>query len=104
MATKLVEQQQRDGREREEHELALRAAAGDREAFDQLYDRYFARVAWQVRDLPEADAQAAIWETLEQLFLGLDATDVPLGTRAYRIARASRAAAQARAIGGPKAS
>lgn len=80
----------------EERALAARAANGDREAFDLLYDRYFARVAWQVRDLPQPEAHAAIWEALEQIFAGLEADDAPLGARAYRIARTSHKNATAR--------
>jgi len=75
-------------RAREERELARRAAGGDRFAFDILYDRYFARVAWHFRDLPELRAQAAIWEALEQIFAGLTCA-APFAERAYRIARAS---------------
>lgn len=81
----------------EEKELAARTARGDRAAFDQLFDRYFNRVAWQLRDLPEPESQAAIWEALEQIFAGLEASkDTWLAARAYRIACASRAAAAAR--------
>ena len=81
----------RDGSrsDEEEQQLAQRALAGDRDAFDQLYDRYFARMAWQFRSLPETEAQAAIWETLEQLFAGLDSDELPLAERAFRIARAT---------------
>jgi hypothetical protein len=82
--------------DREERALAARAARGDREAFDLLYDRYFARVAWQVRELPQPEAHAAIWESLEQIFAGLEADDAPLGARAYQIARTSHKNATAR--------
>jgi hypothetical protein len=85
-----------DALDREERELATRASSGDRAAFDLLYDRYFARVAWQVRDLPQPEAHAAIWESLEQIFAGLEADDAPLGARAYRIARTSLENAAAR--------
>ena len=76
--------------DREEQALARRAAAGDREAFDSLYDRYFARVAWQFRELPESEAQLAIGQTLEQLFahLGVDGHE-PLAQRAFSLARAA---------------
>lgn len=85
-----------DALDREERALAGRARAGDRAAFDLLYDRYFARVAWQVRDLPTAEAHAAIWESLEQIFAGLEADESPLSVRAYRIARTSHTNATAR--------
>ena len=80
----------------DESDLARRAGAGDQQAFDLLYDRYFARVAWQVRDLPQPEAHAALWESLEQIFAGLEADDAPLGARAYRIARTSHDNATAR--------
>ena len=78
--------------EQEEADLAMRATRGDREAFDQLYDRYFARMAWRFRELSPETAQAAIWEALEQLFKGLCAGDAPLSERAFRIARATHEA------------
>jgi len=70
----------------EEAVLARRAAAGDRSAFDTLFDRYYARVTWCFRDLPPGEARAAVWQTLEQVFAGLDGDD-ELAERAYRIAR-----------------
>lgn len=85
-----------EGLDREERALAARARAGDREAFDLLYDRYFARVAWQMRELPQPEAHAAIWESLEQIFAGLEVDDAPLGARAYRIAHTSLLNANAR--------
>lgn len=71
---------------REESALARRAAAGEREAFDVLFDRYYARLAWLYQDLPRSEARAAIWEALEQIFAGLDSEE-DLAARAYRIAR-----------------
>jgi hypothetical protein len=71
---------------REEAALARRAAAGERAAFDVLFDRYYARLHWLYRDLPSGEAQAAVWEALEQIFVGLDSEE-DLGARAYRIAR-----------------
>jgi hypothetical protein len=78
---------------REEADLAKRAAAGDREAFDQLYDRYFVRMAHVFRHLPEPEAQAKIWEALEQVFASLHVhdDDTPLAARAFRVAHASLA-------------
>ena len=84
---------------REEGELAARTANGDRAAFDRLFDRYFDRVARQLRDLPEREANAAIWEALEQIFAGLAAGDrTQLALRAYRITCSSRATAAARVM------
>jgi hypothetical protein len=96
VAGKLGEQRRPEDLDREERALAARAVRGDRAAFDQLYDRYFDRVAWQFRELPEAEARAAIWETLEQVFAGLGTGDLPLAARAYRIALVSHATAKAR--------
>jgi len=70
----------------EEAELARRAAAGEREAFDTLFDRYYARLTWLFSDMPRSEARAAIWEALEQIFAGLDSEE-DLAARAYRIAR-----------------
>jgi hypothetical protein len=96
------EQRRPEDLDREERDLAARAVRGDRAAFDRLYDRYFDRAAWQFRDLPEAEARAAIWETLEQVFAGLGSGDLPLAARAYRIALASHATARARLATGAK--
>lgn len=84
---------------REEGPLAARAARGDRAAFDALFDRYYARMAHAFRALPRPEAQAKIWETLEQVFTGLD-TDAasPLLARAFRIARASQTRQPVRAV------
>lgn len=71
---------------KEESLLARRAAAGERAAFDALFDRYYARLSWYFRRLPPDEARAAIWQTLEQLFASLDSED-DLARRAYRIAR-----------------
>ena len=77
---------------REEAELAARAADGDREAFDELYDRYFVRMAYVFRHLPQPEAQAKIWEALEQVFASLHVQDgMPLAARAFRVAHASLA-------------
>ena len=76
--------------EREEEVLAQRAMAGDRAAFDQLFDRYYARMATQFRNLPGAEYQRAMWDALEQLFAGLATEDEPLPERAFRIYRSTR--------------
>lgn len=89
---------------REEARLARRAAAGDREAFDRLFDRYFARLGRLYRDLPPAQARAAIQDALQRLFAGLqDGDDLP--TRAVRIARRARseASGQTRSPGATRA-
>jgi hypothetical protein len=70
----------------EESALARRATAGDREAFDELFDRYCVRLHWYFRDLPQAEAHAAIGERMEQLFAALDNVD-DVALHAYRIAR-----------------
>lgn len=76
---------------REEAALAARAARGERAAFDALFDRYCARMAYAFRTLPTPEAQAKIWEALEQVFAGLACdTTTPLATRAFRVAQASR--------------
>jgi hypothetical protein len=71
---------------REEAQLARRAADGEREAFDILFDRYYARLTWLFSELPRGEARAATWEALEQIFVGLDSEE-DLAARAYRIAR-----------------
>lgn len=76
--------------EREEEILAQRAIAGDRAAFDELFDRYYARMATQFRDLPGAEYQRAMWDALEQLFAGLATEEAPIPERAYRIYRSTR--------------
>lgn len=71
---------------REESALARRAAAGDREAFDELFDHSYARLHWYFRDLPQAEAHAAIWGVLEPLFAAIDTVD-GVALNAFRIAR-----------------
>lgn len=72
-------------RMREEAVWAYRAARGDRESFDLLFDHY-ARLACFFRDRPRDEAHAAIWQALEQIFLGLESAE-DVAVRAYRIAR-----------------
>jgi hypothetical protein len=76
----------------EEEELAERAVAGDRVAFDALFDRYCARMAHVFRDLPDVEAKAKIWEALEQVFAALDCDPAtPLALRAFRVAKTTQA-------------
>ena len=86
MSTRAGRRRNRVDVAQEEVALARRTAAGDRKAFDELFDRYFARLHWHYRDLPQAEAQEAIREVLEQLFAALETVD-DVGLHAYRIAR-----------------
>lgn len=86
MSTRAGRRRNREDISREESELARRAAAGDRRAFDELFDRYCARLQWYFRDLPPAEARAAIGGVLEQLFAALDTID-DVALHAYHIAR-----------------
>jgi hypothetical protein len=72
-----------------EEELVRRALAGERDAFDRLYDRYFDLVARYLRRHGPTEMQLLIHETLEELFTGLAVAEPPLSERAYRIARAA---------------
>jgi hypothetical protein len=81
--------QARDPRD-EEATLAHQAAVGDRAAFDRLFERYFARVAWHFRALDREAAERAIARTLEGVFLALDeGAAVSLAERAFLEARAA---------------
>lgn len=74
----------------DETELARRAGAGDKQAFDLLYDRYFARTSWYFSILERRDARAAVKEVLTQLFGSLtEPSDLPLAERAYRLTLAT---------------
>jgi hypothetical protein len=75
---------------RPDAELARRAAAGDRSAFDLLFERYFTRVVWHFRGLDRRAAEAAIARTLERLFSALDeGAGVTLAARALAEARSA---------------
>jgi hypothetical protein len=77
--------------EREERELAARLLAGDRAAFDRLFDRYFDRMAHLFRGLPEGEAQQRIAGALERLFGDLPADGgTPIAVHAHRVAREAR--------------
>jgi hypothetical protein len=74
--------------EEQDAALARMAAAGDRPAFDRLFERYFARVAWCFRGLDREAAENAIARTLERVFLALDeGAAVSLAERAFLEAR-----------------
>jgi len=74
----------------DEPALEQRAAAGDQEAFDLLYDRYFARMAWYFTIFSQREAKAAVEEVMLELFGTLAApSDHSLARRAYDLARAT---------------
>jgi hypothetical protein len=77
------------GSARSEEELVRRALAGERDAFDLLYDRYFELVARYLRRHGPTEMRHLIHETLEELFTGLGVAEPSLSERAYRIARAA---------------
>ena len=70
--------------------LASRAAAGDQQAVDLLYDRYFARVSWYFTIFGRRAAKVAVEGVMTQLFDSLgEPSELSLGERAYRLARAT---------------
>jgi hypothetical protein len=74
----------------DETELAHRACAGDKQAFDQLFDLYFARTSSYFSVFARREAKAAVKEVLTELFASLGTpSDLSLAERAYRLARAS---------------
>jgi hypothetical protein len=74
----------------DETELARRAGAGDQQAFDLLYDRYFARTSWYFTIFARRKAKAAVQEVLTELFGSLtEPSDLSLAERAYRLALAT---------------
>ena len=74
----------------DEAELTRRAGAGDEQAFDLLYECYFARTSWYFTIFGRREAKAAVQEVLTELFGSLTApSDLPLAERAYRLARAT---------------
>jgi hypothetical protein len=77
------------GSARAEEALVRRALAGDRDAFDRLYDRYFDLVARYLRRHGPTEIRRLMRETLEELFGTLGTAEPPLAERAYRIARAA---------------
>ena len=74
----------------DETELARRAGAGDEQAFDLLFDRYFTRTSWYFTIFARREAKAAVQEVLTELFGSLTApSDLSFAERAYRLARAT---------------
>lgn len=75
----------------EESDLVCRASAGDRQAFDQLYDRYFARASWfYLTIFTQREARAAVKDFLTELFGSLEKpSHLSFAERAYRIAVAT---------------
>jgi len=90
-----------------EVELARRAGAGDQQAFDLLYERYFARAWWYFTIFGQRKAKLAVSEVLTELFGSLnEPSDLSLAERAYYLARVTElrhaaAPAKARATKSP---
>lgn len=73
----------------DEADLERRTIAGDRQAFDLLYDRYFARMAWYFTIFSQREAKTAIREVMVELFGSLaEPSEHSLAKRAYQLARA----------------
>ena len=72
-------------------ELARRASAGDQQAFDLLFDRYFARTSWYFFTIfARRKATVAVAEVLTALFGSLNEdSGMPLAERAYRLSVAA---------------
>lgn len=74
----------------DETELMRRAGAGDKQAFDLLYDRYFARTSWYFTIFARRTAETAVQEVLTELFGSLsEPSEFSLAERAYRLALAT---------------
>jgi hypothetical protein len=75
----------------DDSDLARRAGAGDQQAFDLLYDRYFARTSWFFLTIfDRREAKRAIREVMTELFGSLDEPfDHSLAERAYRLCLAT---------------
>lgn len=70
----------------DESDLARRAGAGDQQAFDLLYDRYFARTSWFFTIFGKREAKVAVKEVLTELFSSLnEPSNYSLAERAYRL-------------------
>jgi hypothetical protein len=80
----------------DENALVRRAMDGDRVAFDALFDRYYGRLAHQLRELSPAEARRAIRVAMRQLFTGLERNEVSLVQKAFRIGREARAGSLSR--------
>jgi hypothetical protein len=59
----------------QETHLAQCALKGDRSAFDELFERFFARVAWHHRHQSRRRREAAIAEALRRVFLEIELRD-----------------------------
>jgi hypothetical protein len=75
----------------DEAALARRASSGDQQAFDRLYDRYFARTSWYFFTIfGRREAKVAVGEVLTELFNSLDEPSrLSLAERAYRLSLAT---------------
>lgn len=71
----------------DESDLARRACTGDQQAFDLLYDRYFARTSWFFLTIfGRREATRAIREVMTELFSSLgELNDPSFAERAYRL-------------------
>ena len=71
----------------DELDLVRRAASGEQQAFDLLYDRYFARTSWYFTIFGGSEAKTAVAEVMTALFGTLDApSGISFAERAYRLA------------------
>ena len=74
----------------DDSDLARRAADGDRQAFDLLYDRYFARTSWFFTIFGKREAKTAVQEVLTELFGSLnEPSELSFAERAYRLSLAT---------------
>jgi hypothetical protein len=70
----------------DESDLARRAGAGDQQAFDLLYDRYFARTSWYFTIFGKREAKTAVQEVLTELFGSInEPSELSFAERAYRL-------------------
>ena len=74
---------------KDDADLVCRAASGDQQAFDLLYDRYFARVSWYFTIFGRREAKTAVAEVMTALFASLEASsEISFAELAYRLALA----------------
>jgi len=74
----------------DEPDLVRRAGSGDQQAFDLLYDRYFARTSWYFTIFGRREAKTAVAEVMTALFGSLDApSEISFAEWAYRLALAT---------------
>lgn len=74
----------------DESDLARRAGAGDQQAFDLLYERYFARTSWFFTIFGKREAKTAVKEVMTELFGSInEPSDSSFAERAYRLSLAT---------------